>query len=1215
MSARERLDRYLDEARRRLRAIAVARASAVLAVSALLLTLAAVWFLKRTGFAPGWVLGLRLTLIAVLLAAAAALLWRPLLELRARFRAQALERRLPGQQGRIETYVEATRRRDEGLETPLIDLLAEDALRIAEREPVDELFPRQHALVPAAIAGAGFVALAFLIAVGSGTWGLGSRHLWLGVPLPAEQIVVREIVVEPGDATVRRNQDLPIRAQVKGFDTGELTVHVRFESAERWESAPMQPREDGGFEFTLYALREPFSYYVSAGATKSAEHRVTVADPPRIERVRLTYNFPEWTGLPPRTVNETQDIEAVAGTQVTFDIETSEPLEAPALDVNGTPTPLEVDGTRSRGTLVVNAPGQYRITTRLGDELVPLTDEHQIALVADEKPTIEVAKPGRDWRATSIEEVPVLVRARDDFRVQGIELHYSVNGGEWQVVKLPARAREVEANTLLRLEELATGQPASHTGDMPRLKPGDIVTYYAVARDRRQSAQSDLFLIQVQPFERRFTQAQGGGGGGMGGEQENAISERQREILLATWNLQRARESSRGREAERIGDNARMLAELQGTLAAQARTLIERTQARALTAADPNIRAFVENLQLAVQAMEPAARDLGEIRLQEAIPSEQKALQHLLRAEALITDIQVAFQRDGGGGSQAGRDLAEMFELEMDLEKNQYETESRVSADASSSRELEEAIRKLRELAQRQERLAREAERNRQTPEMQRWRQEQLRREAEDLRRRLAELAQRSGRQQQQSGSRQGQQSSSSSSGDPAAEALSQVESALETMRSATAGAQGGQQSSLSRSAQEASERLRRAAEQMERGRREGLANQYNELAARAQRLLEQQRESESELQSALAQAGLSDSQGNRLSRSRLRALDWDRMQALAERKRALQNELQALERDMRNFAQRNRERTPQAAEQIGNAAAELGERNVSGGLARSALELERGRVLEPAARDPLITEALESLELQLGQAARVAATETERSERGAAQADPEELLAELAELRRAWAQAQAQARQPGRGERGSSREGQAGEGETQDAQATEGGQSGERTARGGRTGGPGGDTWGGAWSAIDGGYIGGYDGDYARHLIEGERGRRDAWNPPLAANAARPADPEALRERAEEIGRRLRELIERMPRDAMPATDIAALRQLADRLRRGNIDPMESEYGKMLALVDQVELAALGAVERARGDAATRAGTPAADSPQYRETVAEYYRRLGARR
>ena len=59
----------------------------------------------------------------------------------------------------------------------------------------------------------------------------------------------------------------------------------------------------------------------------------------------------------------------------------------------------------------------------------------------------------------------------------------------------------------------------------------------------------------------------------------------------------------------------------------------------------------------------------------------------------------------------------------------------------------------------------------------------------------------------------------------------------------------------------------------------------------------------------------------------------------------------------------------------------------------------------------------------------------------------------------------------------------------------------------------------------------------------------------------------------------------------------------------------MESEYGKMLALVDQVELAALGAVERARGDAATRAGTPAADSPQYRETVAEYYRRLGARR
>jgi molybdenum-dependent DNA-binding transcriptional regulator ModE len=74
--------------------------------------------------------------------------------------------------------------------------------------------------------------------------------------------------------------------------------------------------------------------------------------------------------------------------------------------------------------------------------------------------------------------------------------------------------------------------------------------------------------------------------------------------------------------------------------------------------------------------MEPAANKLGELDLQAAVQPEQQALQFLLRAESIFTSIQVSMQQGGGGGGGggAGRDLAEMFELEMDLEKNQYET-------------------------------------------------------------------------------------------------------------------------------------------------------------------------------------------------------------------------------------------------------------------------------------------------------------------------------------------------------------------------------------------------------------------------------------------------------------------------------------------------------------------------------------------------------------
>ena len=55
----------------------------------------------------------------------------------------------------------------------------------------------------------------------------------------------------------------------------------------------------------------------------------------------------------------------------------------------------------------------------------------------------------------------------------------------------------------------------------------------------------------------------------------------------------------------------------------------------------------------------------------------------------------------------------------------------------------------------------------------------------------------------------------------------------------------------------------------------------------------------------------------------------------------------------------------------------------------------------------------------------------------------------------------------------------------------------------------------------------------------------------------------------------------------------------------------MENEYARMVGLVDQLELAALNASEKTKATS-TRASRPTEDAPEYRETVAEYYRRLG---
>ncbi len=71
-----------------------------------------------------------------------------------------------------------------------------------------------------------------------------------------------------------------------------------------------------------------------------------------------------------------------------------------------------------------------------------------------------------------------------------------------------------------------------------KLSPGDLVSIYASAKDARNTTKTDMYFIQAEPFERNYSQAQsGGGGGGMGGgDDDQQISQRQKDIIAATWN-------------------------------------------------------------------------------------------------------------------------------------------------------------------------------------------------------------------------------------------------------------------------------------------------------------------------------------------------------------------------------------------------------------------------------------------------------------------------------------------------------------------------------------------------------------------------------------------------------------------------------------------------------------------------------------------------------
>lgn len=1201
MSARERLEDYLHSLRVRLRTHIYARAAAVAIGGVLALTALTVWTLQRREFAPAITIAGRVAIGVLTVGVVVALLWRPLRRLGRDDGALIFEERLPDENGRIQTYLDSKRRESQGNAPALMSLLAADAVTIAERTPPHEIVSSRRIAAGALLAGAALVVLGALLVAGPTYWGFGSRHVLLGMELPRNAVPVRRVTVTPGNATVRRNSDLAIHATVEGFHPRDVQVFVRFADRQDWERAPMQPAEgaETRFEFRLYAVRAPLQYYVDAEGTRSGEHNVTVVDLPRIERVQLTYQYPQWTGLDPKVDDASRDISAVEGTNVKVEVLADGPLDAPALIVNGQTGELAQQGRTSTGAIVVTKPGRYQIGARVANEFVALSDEYAIEVVPDEKPTIEIRKPGRDWRATSIEEVPVRIRAEDDFRLRDVSLHYSVNGGAWQAVQVGGGARSSEGEEVLDLEQLGATQAKSAD---KRLEPGDLVSYYAVAKDRKQAVQTDLFMVQVQPFERRFLQAQSGNndGGGMADEQ-GAISERQREILLATWNLQRSDERG-ARTQQQLEDSAKMLAELQATLAQQARTLAQRTRARASLEEDERIRTFVESLERAATVMDPAVAHLNTFKLPEAVPFEQQALQQLLRAESAFREVQVSMQQSnaGGDGSQTARNFTEMFELEMDLEKSQYESESQL-ASRNTQKDIDDMIRKLKELAERQERLAQERQQDLRMPE-QRWKQEQLRREAEDLRRRLAEL----NKQQQQTGDSQASRGGSSSGQarereerqrEQLSQALESVNKALQDMQSANGQSannnsggdprqaqQSGQQSAQ-QSAEQASRNLRRALQQIDRPEPSHFDEALEQFADRSQQMLEEQRRIESELYEALSQPPPVGANGRG-------GIDQKRAQELVRSKQQMASDLTSLERDMRNAVHENRKDHPKTTQRLSDIIRDVEGSDLMYRLNRSAAEIYYGRARQAAPSEGLTTDALDTLEQDLREAAAQAGEEGKGKREDVT---AEALLAQVAELRRALQDAQSQSGENGEqgeqgdnsepGQQGQGQQGQQGQNSQRGREGREGQGGGERAAENGRGGQP-------------------------------PRGGLSAWSPntPTVAFGGFENGNGSLARQTARLGERIRDLANRMNRGDLSQAELEALRRAATQLRRLSGDPLSAQPDVMLKLIDQIELQALASNAKAREAAAARATLPDPDSPNYREAVAEYYRRLGDR-
>lgn len=780
------------------------------------------------------------------------------------------------------------------------------------------------------------------------------------------------IGVVPGSIEVARGSDQVISAGLAGFDSDSVEISYRVGDAD-WERQPMAPnQENGRYEYLLLRVAGDVEYFVEAAAVRSEVHRLRVVDRPYVERIDLELEFPEYSGMSVQRIEDGGDIAALAGTRVQVRVTPTVAvpggrlvldLERPdAGDGSGAVIELRSEGEALVGDLVVAAAGFYRVDLSTPeDDWIEASSTYLIEVLADQPPLISFDRPRRDVDATSVEEVFTELTAEDDFGLGSVDLVWTLNGADERrepLLASPGQARQrlTTAHTFY-LEEFD-------------LEPGDFIAYWAEATDTRDFGESqlgatDIYFIEVRPFEREYRQADAGGMQGGGGQQSSlGLADQQRQVVAATFKIVRDGRLATGGPApgraggESAADDLEFLAGMEDSLVEQVRQTS--SMFGGLGDAEQSLDGL-EHLTTATEALTAAAEQLRAGDAAAALPLEQRALQALQRFEALFREMQVSQgQSEGGGGGDMER-IEEMLELGMEDLQNQYESVQRGQQEELDNA-VDEAMQRLQELARRQQQ---EMERQRASREQAgggRGRdQRQLADEAEELARQLERLARQNSRPDLEDAANRLQQAAdamrraATQSGQQGASAEgSRALGELEDARRLLDDMRGGRLDRDLRAARESFEQMQRAQERIaadverlaEAGGR--TSERVEELKERKDALAEDMRDLETQLDDMARE---SRGEQNRASRELKETADWMRDAKLADKVRYSKGVIE--ERDPRYAAGFERE--------IESDLEELGRRLTAAEGAVTVPEEQRLGAAVEDTRD--LVERLESLE------------------------------------------------------------------------------------------------------------------------------------------------------------------------------------------------------------------------------------------------------------
>ncbi len=315
--------------------------------------------------------------------------------------------------------------------------------------------------------------------------------------------------VEPGNAEVVKGQPVTINVRVIGETKEPVRLLSRPRGQVTFDDQILERSTGAALKHEFSSVKSSTEYFVQSGDVRSPEFTLTVLDRPALKSLRLSLQYPAYTKLAPRELDENiGDVTALKGTRISLSVESNKELAEVMIVFNdSTRKALDVKGEQASGSIPLMRDGTYHVYMRDTEGLTNADPiEYTLRVTADAFPAAEILVPGPHLDIAGEASLNTLFKITDDFGFSQLRLAYRLTQSRYE--------RPAEEFTTIAVplgERSSTEEQIPYVWSLEplRLVPEDVVSYYIEVFDNDRvsgpkSARSATHTLRLPSLDEVF---------------------------------------------------------------------------------------------------------------------------------------------------------------------------------------------------------------------------------------------------------------------------------------------------------------------------------------------------------------------------------------------------------------------------------------------------------------------------------------------------------------------------------------------------------------------------------------------------------------------------------------------------------------------------------------------------------------------------------------